>query len=207
MLRQGSPCSKSLSPSLCSSLMLGALLPAFSAGLRSIDAAEFAVQSVLLAQSRIEMIGKEIPLEEGEQAGNIRRRLPMGRGDSAGRLTADTRGDEEYALRSIPSRWRSRCSRKAGRGSGYGRSASRRLSDGHETTRRSLKAKDNRRGTEQQGFTLVEMLVALVLLGLLSVVLFSSFRSRRTGMGSRQRQRMANERIEVVQNSAPQSIE
>lgn len=52
-------------------LMLGALLPAFSAGLRSLDTAESAMRSVLLAQSKIEAVGIETPLEEGEQQGRL----------------------------------------------------------------------------------------------------------------------------------------
>lgn len=52
-------------------LMLGALLPTFSAGLRLLDAAQSAVQSVLLVQSRIEAVGIETPLEEGEQRGRL----------------------------------------------------------------------------------------------------------------------------------------
>ncbi len=50
-------------------LMLGALLPTFSSGLRSMDEADSRVRAVLLAQSMIEMMGNEVPLEEGDRQG------------------------------------------------------------------------------------------------------------------------------------------
>lgn len=51
-------------------LALGALLPAFSGGLRSIDVAEDDMRAVLLGRSTIDLVGREIPLQEGEYSGS-----------------------------------------------------------------------------------------------------------------------------------------
>ena len=50
-------------------LALGALLPAFSGGLKSIGASESYVRASLLARSTTDRVGIEIPLEEGEYSG------------------------------------------------------------------------------------------------------------------------------------------
>lgn len=77
-------------------LMLGALLPAFSGGLRSLDAADSYVHAVLLAQSRIEMIGSEVPLEEGDRQGILEDGFQWVAEVRPVTLTAEAR--DEYAL-------------------------------------------------------------------------------------------------------------
>jgi general secretion pathway protein I len=48
---------------------LGAILQAFSQGLRTMSLAERHTQAALLAQSKLAEVGATIPLEEGEQTG------------------------------------------------------------------------------------------------------------------------------------------
>lgn len=79
-------------------LMLGALLPSFSTGLRSFDTAEAAVQAVLLAQSRIEAVGIETPMEEGEQRGTFEDGSEWVLRVRQVAITAEARDDEEYPL-------------------------------------------------------------------------------------------------------------
>jgi len=79
-------------------MMLGALLPAFSAGLRSFDTAESSVHAVLLAQSRIEAVGIDIPLEEGEQRGTFEDGFEWVVRVRQVAPATDEQGNHEYAL-------------------------------------------------------------------------------------------------------------
>ena len=50
-------------------LALGALLPTFSHSLEGVESSEFYVTALAEAQSRMDRVGSEIPLEEGEISG------------------------------------------------------------------------------------------------------------------------------------------
>ncbi len=52
-------------------LVLGTLLPLFSNGLRSLNISEKYTRAAVLAQSRMAAIGRELPLVEGEDGGEL----------------------------------------------------------------------------------------------------------------------------------------
>lgn len=52
-------------------LALGVLLPLFSNGLRSLSISEQYTRAAILAESRLAAIGRETPLEEGEEDGDF----------------------------------------------------------------------------------------------------------------------------------------
>src|SRR5882724_9644531 len=79
-------------------MMLGALLPTFAGGLRSLDAADSSVRAVLLAQSKMELIGTEIPLEEGDRQESLEDGFQWVANIRQVALTANARGDEESTL-------------------------------------------------------------------------------------------------------------
>ena len=65
------------------SVFLGALLQNFSAGFRSLNAAESHALAMLHAQSKMEEVGILIPVAEKKRKRGFRKRLSLGAGDAA----------------------------------------------------------------------------------------------------------------------------